>query len=87
MDSIYPAVGIIMTIQIYDCIHLIKDYYDLMTDRLKRQIIQASPYVRIQRQVKLIEKVYRNQRLSSYRNHSVIAGVCILTRFHIFILQ
>ena len=30
-----------------DSIDLIKDYYDLMTDRLRRQILNASPHARI----------------------------------------
>jgi hypothetical protein len=30
-----------------DSIDLIKDYYDLMTDRLRRQILEASPYAGI----------------------------------------
>ncbi len=28
-------------------IDLIKDYYDMMTDRLRRQILEASPHARI----------------------------------------
>jgi hypothetical protein len=30
-----------------DSIDLIKDYYDLMTDKLRRQILEASPHARI----------------------------------------
>jgi hypothetical protein len=30
-----------------DSIDLIKDYYDLMTDRLRRRILEASPNARI----------------------------------------
>ncbi len=50
-----------------DSIDLIKDYYDIMTDRLRRQILEASPNARIRRQVGIIKKVERNQRLSSFR--------------------
>ncbi len=50
-----------------DSIDPIKDYYDLMTDRLRHQILEASPHARIQRQVGIIERVERNQCLSSYR--------------------
>ncbi len=45
---------------------LIKDYDDDMTDRLRRQILEASPHARIQRQVGIIEKVEQNQCLSCY---------------------
>jgi hypothetical protein len=31
----------------YESIDLIKDYYDIMTDRLRRQILDASPHARI----------------------------------------
>ena len=31
----------------YESIDLIKDYYDEMTDRLRRQILEASPHARI----------------------------------------
>ncbi len=30
-----------------DSIDLIKDYYNLMTDRLRRQILEVSPHARI----------------------------------------
>ncbi len=30
-----------------ESIDLIKDYYDIMTDRLRRQILEASPHARI----------------------------------------
>jgi hypothetical protein len=30
-----------------ESIDLIKNYYDIMTDRLRRQILDASPYARI----------------------------------------
>jgi hypothetical protein len=50
-----------------DSIDLIKDDYDIMTDRKRRQILEASPHARIQHQVGIIEKVARNQHLSSYR--------------------
>jgi hypothetical protein len=46
-----------------DSIDLIKDYYDIMTDRLRRQILEASPHARIQCQVGIIKKVERNQHL------------------------
>jgi hypothetical protein len=49
-----------------DSIDTIKDEYNLLTDRLRRRILKASPHARIQRQVGIIEKVERNQRLSSY---------------------
>jgi hypothetical protein len=39
-----------------DSIDLIKDYFDKMTDRLRRQILEASPHARI-RQVGIIKKV------------------------------
>ncbi len=42
---------------LYESIDLIKDYDDDMTDRLRRQILEASPHARIQRQVGMIEKV------------------------------
>ena len=32
-----------------DSIDPIKDYYNIMTDRLRRQILEASPHARIQR--------------------------------------
>ena len=50
-----------------ESINLIKDYDDDMTDRLRRQILEASPHARIRRQVGIIEKVERNQCLSCYR--------------------
>ena len=40
-----------------ESIDLIKDYDDDMTDRLRHQILEASPHARIQRQVGIIEKV------------------------------
>jgi hypothetical protein len=54
-------------LDLYESIDLIKDYYDIMTDRLKCQLLDASPHVRIQRQVGIIEKVKRNQCLHCYR--------------------
>jgi hypothetical protein len=54
-------------LDLYESIDLIKDYYNIMTDRLRRQILEASPHARIQRQVGIIKKVERNQCLSSYR--------------------
>jgi hypothetical protein len=32
---------------LYESIDLIKDYYDIMTDRLRRRILDASPCARI----------------------------------------
>jgi hypothetical protein len=32
---------------LYESIDLIKDYYGIMTDRLRRQILEASPHARI----------------------------------------
>ena len=52
---------------LYKSIDLIKDYDDDMTDRLRRQILEASPHARIRHQVGIIEKVERNQCLSCYR--------------------
>jgi hypothetical protein len=51
-----------------DSIATIEDEYNLMTDRLWHQILKASPHARIQCQVGIIEKVERNQCLSSYTN-------------------
>jgi hypothetical protein len=42
---------------LYESIDLIVDYYDRMTDRLRRRILEASPHARIQRQVGIIKKV------------------------------
>ena len=36
-------------LDLYESIDLIKDYYDIMTDRLRCQILDASPHARIQR--------------------------------------
>ncbi len=52
---------------LYESINLIEDYYNEMTDRLRRQILEASPHARIRRQVGIIEKVEQNQCLSCYR--------------------
>ncbi len=52
---------------LYESIDLMKDYYDIMTDRLRRQILDASPLARIRRQVRIIEKVECNQCLHCYR--------------------
>ncbi len=52
---------------LYESIDLIKDYYDIMTDRLRHRILEASPHVRIRRQVGIIEKVEQNLCLSCYR--------------------
>jgi hypothetical protein len=52
---------------LYDSIDLIKDYYNIMTERLRRQILDASPSARIRPQVGIVEKVERNQCLHCYR--------------------
>ncbi len=52
---------------IYESIDLIKDYYVIMTDRLRRRILDASPHARIRRQIGIVEKVERNQCLHCYR--------------------
>ncbi len=52
---------------LYESIDLIKDYFDIMTDRVRCQILEASPHARIQCQVGIIEKVERNLCLSCYR--------------------
>ncbi len=51
----------------YESIDLMKDYYDVMTDRLRRWILDAYPHARIWRQVGIIEKVKHNQCLHCYR--------------------
>jgi hypothetical protein len=58
-----------------DSIDLIKDYYNIITDRLRHQILEASPHARIQRQVGIIKKVKRNQCLSSYRIFFIIKHI------------
>ncbi len=50
-----------------ESIDLIKDYYDIMSDRLRRRILEASPHARIRRQIRIIEKVEQNLCLSCYR--------------------
>jgi hypothetical protein len=50
-----------------ESIDLIKDYYNIMTDRLRRWILEASPHARILSQVGINKKVEQNQRLSCYR--------------------
>jgi hypothetical protein len=50
-----------------DSINLIKYYYNIMTDRLRRQKLETSPHARIRSQVGIIKKVERNQHLSSNR--------------------
>jgi hypothetical protein len=52
---------------LYECIDLIEHYYDIMTDKLRRRILEASPHARIRHQVGIIEKVEQNQCLSCYR--------------------
>ncbi len=54
-------------LDLYKSIDTIKDYYDIMTDRLRRRILDAFPHARIQRQVRIIEKVKCNQCLHCYR--------------------
>ncbi len=50
-----------------ESIILIKDYYNIMTDRLRRRILEASPDARIQHQVGIIKKNEHNECLSCYR--------------------
>jgi hypothetical protein len=45
---------------LYESIDMIKDYYDIMTDRLRHRIFEAYPHARIQCQVGIIEKVERH---------------------------
>jgi hypothetical protein len=52
---------------LYESIDLIKDYCNIMTDRLRRRILEASPHARIRCQVEIIEKVEQNLCLSCYR--------------------
>ncbi len=52
---------------LYESIDLMKDYYDIMTDRLRHQILDASPHAGNGGQVGIIEKVERNQCLHCYR--------------------
>jgi hypothetical protein len=52
---------------LYESIDLIEDYYDIMTDMLRRRILEASPHARTQRQFGIFKKVKRNQCLSCYR--------------------
>ncbi len=52
---------------LYECIDLIEDYYGIITDKLRHQILETSPHARIRRQVGIIEKVEQNQCLSCYR--------------------
>jgi hypothetical protein len=52
---------------LYESIDLIKDYYNIMTDRLRRQILDALPLARIRCQVGIIKKVEHNQCLHCYR--------------------
>jgi hypothetical protein len=47
-------------LDLYKSIDLIKDYYNIMTDRLKRRILDASPHARIRSQVGIIKKVECN---------------------------
>jgi hypothetical protein len=54
-------------LDLYESIGLIKDYYNIMTDRLRRRILDNSPHARIQRQLGIIKKVKRNQCLHGYR--------------------
>ncbi len=52
---------------LYESIDLMKDYYNIMTDRLRHRILDASPHERIRCQVRILEKVKRNQCLHCYR--------------------
>jgi hypothetical protein len=47
-----------------ELIDLIKDYYDIMTDRLRCRILEASPHSRIQCQVGINKKVKQNPQNS-----------------------
>ncbi len=49
-------------LDLYESIDLIQDYYDIMTDRLRHQILDASPHARIRHQVRIIKKVKCNQK-------------------------
>jgi hypothetical protein len=49
-------------LDLYESIDLIKDCYNIMTDRLRHQTLDASPYARIQCQVGIIKKVESNQK-------------------------
>ncbi len=50
-----------------ESIDLIKDYYNIMTDRLRRQILEVSSLARVWCQVRINEKVEWNQCLLCYR--------------------
>jgi hypothetical protein len=52
---------------LYESIDLIEDYYDIMTDMLRHQILEASPHARTRRQFGIFKKVEQNQCLSCYR--------------------
>jgi hypothetical protein len=52
---------------LYESIDLMKDYYDIMTNRLRCQILDVSPHARTRCQVGIIEKVTHNQCLHCYR--------------------
>jgi hypothetical protein len=54
-------------LDLYESIDLIKNYYYIMTDRLRRQMMDASPHARIQHQGIIIKKVECNQCLHCYR--------------------
>jgi hypothetical protein len=54
---------------LYESIDLIKDYFNIMTERLRHRILDSSPSARIRCQVGIIEKVERNQCLHCYRIH------------------
>ncbi len=45
---------------LYESIDLIQDYYNIMTDKLRRWILEASPHAKVQHQVGFIEKVEQN---------------------------
>ncbi len=62
---------------LYESIDLIQDYFNIMTDKLRRQILEASPHAKIRRQVRIIKKVKRNQCLSCYR--ILLKNVILLT--------
>ncbi len=54
-------------LDLYESIDLIKDYNNIMTDRLRRGILDASPHARIRHQIRIIKKVERNQCPHCYR--------------------
>jgi hypothetical protein len=68
MKEVFFSLGCFpsLLILLYDFIGTIEDKFDLMTDRLRRQILKASPHARIRCQVGILKIVKRNQCLSCY---------------------